>query len=108
MADLAGFFPATFFAVRGDLACFFSAARRAAASAALAQVANCSESSNSRAGSCQYEFTVTVFAFVLRSIRLELRDGLIVSAEIEAGAQRDREVDTVDGNTEAREHRPDG
>jgi hypothetical protein len=39
-----------------------SAARWAAASAALAQWAKSSESSNSRAGNCQYELTVTVFA----------------------------------------------
>ena len=41
-----------------------SAARCAAASAALAQSANSSESSNSRAGNCQYEFTVTVLVRV--------------------------------------------
>jgi hypothetical protein len=43
---------------------FFSAARCAAASAALAHTLRSSESSNSRAGNCQYEFTVTVFARV--------------------------------------------
>jgi hypothetical protein len=40
------------------------AARCAAAKAALAHSASSSESSNSRAGNCQYEFTVTVFARV--------------------------------------------
>ena len=39
-----------------------SAARCAADSAARAQLANSSESSNNRAGNCQYELTVTVFA----------------------------------------------
>ena len=34
------------------------------ASAALAHSASSSESSNRRAGNCQYEFTVTVFARV--------------------------------------------
>jgi len=43
---------------------FFSAARCAAANAALAQCVNSSGSSNSRAGNCQYEFTVTVLARV--------------------------------------------
>src|SRR5487761_2140521 len=42
-----------------------NAARCAAAKAVLAQAANSSESSNSRAGNCQYELTVTVFAVVL-------------------------------------------
>ena len=42
-----------------------SAARCAAAKDALAQAANSSESSNSRAGNCQYELTVTVLAVVL-------------------------------------------
>ena len=41
-----------------------NAARCAAASAARAQSANSSESSNSRAGNCQYEFTVTVLTRV--------------------------------------------
>jgi len=54
------FFAATFLAF-GRLR---SAARWAAASAALAHTLRSSESSNSRAGSCQYEFTVTVLARV--------------------------------------------
>src|SRR4030095_13318883 len=40
------------------------AARCAAASAPLAQLASSSESSNRRAGNCQYEFTVTVLVRV--------------------------------------------
>jgi len=43
---------------------FLSAARCAAARAALAHPLNSSGSSNSRAGNCQYEFTVTVLALV--------------------------------------------
>ena len=41
-----------------------NAARWAAASAALAHTLKSSESSNSRAGNCQYEFTVTVLVRV--------------------------------------------
>ena len=40
------------------------AARCAAANAALAQSASSSDSSNRRAGNCQYEFTVTVLVRV--------------------------------------------
>jgi hypothetical protein len=40
------------------------AARCAAANAALAQPVSSSGSSNSRAGNCHYEFTVTVLALV--------------------------------------------
>ena len=60
-----GFFTTAFFATA--LAAFRpfgrlrKAARWAAASAARAQSANSSESSNRRAGNCQYELTVTVF-----------------------------------------------
>ena len=43
---------------------FLKAARCAAAKAALAHPLNSSGSSNSRAGNCQYEFTVTVLALV--------------------------------------------
>jgi hypothetical protein len=43
---------------------FFDAARCAAASAALAHWLSSSVSSNSRAGSCQYELTVTLLALV--------------------------------------------
>ena len=46
------------------LRCFRSAARCAAASAALAQSVSCSGSSYSRSGNCQYDPTVTVLALV--------------------------------------------
>ena len=68
------FFTAEFFLATGLFAIFFAAlpgfgrlrraARCAAASAALVHTLNSSESSNSRAGNCQYDFTVTVLARV--------------------------------------------
>ena len=44
----------------------------------------------------------------LRSLRLELRNGLLVGAEIKPGAQREREIGAVGGNAEAGEHLADG
>ena len=64
---LAAFFAAAFVAGAfdfRDLGRLRSAARWAAPSAERAQTASSSESSNNRAGSCQYEFTVTVLARV--------------------------------------------
>src|SRR6266568_2984590 len=60
---VAGFFAATFAVLRA-FGRFFTAARWAAAKAALAQPLNSSGSSKSRAGNCQYELTVTVLARV--------------------------------------------
>ena len=60
---VAAFFAAAF-AVSRAFGRFFTAARWAAASAALAQPVNSSGSSKSRAGNCQYELTVTVLARV--------------------------------------------
>jgi hypothetical protein len=57
-------FLATFFAALRTFGRFVSAARCAAASAVLAHTLSSSESSNSRAGNSQYEFTVTVLARV--------------------------------------------
>ena len=63
-----GFLAAGFFAVAFAAFRFFgrfrNAARCAAAKAALAHPLSSSESSNSRAGNSQYEFTVTVLALV--------------------------------------------
>src|SRR3984957_7996277 len=58
------FAAAGFFLDAGFFGRFRTAARCAAASAALAQPANSSGSSNSRAGNCQYDPTVTVLALV--------------------------------------------
>jgi hypothetical protein len=59
-----GVFLGAFFALRAFGRFFLTAARCAAAKAALAQSVRSSGSSNSRAGNCQYEFTVTVLARV--------------------------------------------
>ena len=90
-----------------------NAARCAAANAALAHSANSSESSNRRAGNCQYEFTVTVLVLRLilkrlRTLRFELRNGLVVGAEIKPGAQREREIGAVGGNAESGKHLANG
>src|SRR5664279_2277096 len=61
---LRDFFLATFFAAFFAFGRLRNAARCAAASAAPAHTLSSSESSNSRAGSCQYELTVTVLARV--------------------------------------------
>jgi hypothetical protein len=67
----AAFLGAAFFVAAPEVFCvlcalgrFFSAARCAAASADLAQALSSSVASNSRAGNCQYELTVTVLARV--------------------------------------------
>src|SRR5258707_11473444 len=60
---VAAFFAATFAVLRA-FGRFFTAARWAAASAARAQPVNSSGSAKSRAGNCQYEFTMTVLARV--------------------------------------------
>src|SRR5882757_7707322 len=63
-----GFLTTGFFAAAFDAFFAFgrlrNAARCAAASAALAHSASSSESSNRRAGNCQYEFTVMVLVLV--------------------------------------------
>ena len=61
---LGGFLLATFFVAFFVFGRFRNAARCAAARAALAHTLSSSDSSNSRAGNCQYELTVTVFARV--------------------------------------------
>jgi hypothetical protein len=58
-----GVFLGAFFALRA-FGRFLTAARWAAANAALAHPVSSSGSSKSRAGNCQYEFTVTVLARV--------------------------------------------
>ena len=64
VAFFAAAFFTTFFAALRAFGRLRNAARCAAASAALAHTLSSSESSNSRAGNCQYEFTVTVLARV--------------------------------------------
>src|SRR5436190_8485635 len=58
------FFATGFFAALRAFGRLRNAARCAAASAALAHTLKSSESSNSRAGNCQYELTVTVLVRV--------------------------------------------
>src|SRR5258706_5662383 len=90
---VAAFFAATFAALRA-FGCFFTAARRAAASAARAQPVNSS-------GSPRRQLPVRVdhdglgpglVLKRLRSLGFELRNGLIVGTEIETGPQRHCEV----------------
>src|SRR6185369_11406380 len=44
----------------------------------------------------------------LRALRFELRNGVVIGAEIETGAQREREIGAIGGNAESGKHLADG
>jgi len=44
----------------------------------------------------------------LRSLPFELRNGLVIGAEVQTGPQREREIGAVGGDAKSGEHLPDG